>query len=151
MKLVLQRHRAGAQIAPFVHSQPDGALMPLAVKGVLIIDDECLIADYVATVLEEEGIAVAGTAASAAEARVMFNDLQPSALVCDIRLGSDDGVELARELRAQRDIPVIFVSGFGDQSVLERVNGLAAAGFLQKPVLPQRLVQAVRNMLADAA
>jgi DNA-binding NarL/FixJ family response regulator len=125
--------------------------MPLADKGVLIIDDECLIADYVATVLEEEGIAVAGTAASAAEARVMFNDLQPSALVCDIRLGADDGIELARELRAQRDIPVIFVSGFGDQRVLERVNGLAPASFLQKPVLPQRLVQAVRNMLADAA
>jgi DNA-binding NarL/FixJ family response regulator len=125
--------------------------MPLADKGVLIIDDECLIADYVATVLEEEGIAVAGTAATAAEARVMFNELQPSALVCDIRLGADDGIELARELRAKRDIPVIFVSGFGDQSVLDRVDGLAPAGFLQKPVLAQRLVQIVRAMLADAA
>src|SRR5688572_20150933 len=108
MKLVLQRNGAGVQIAPFVSLPTGRCLMPLAHKGVLIIDDECLIADYVATVLEEEGIAVAGTAATAAEARVMFHELQPSALVCDIRLGADDGIELARELRAKRDVPVIF-------------------------------------------
>jgi len=123
--------------------------MSNADKGVLIIDDEALIADYVATVLEEGGIAVAGTAASAAAARLIFEERHPAALVCDIRLGADDGVELARELRARRDIPVVFISGFRDPGVLERVNGMAA-DFLQKPVMPQRLIEAVREALADA-
>jgi len=58
-------------------------------------------------------------------------------------------VELARELRARRDVPVVFVSGFRDPGVMERINGSAPAEFLQKPVMPQRLIQAVRAALAD--
>ena len=120
-------------------------------NGVLIIDDECLIAEYVATVLEEEGITVAGTAGSAAEARAIFAERRPAALICDIRLGPDDGIALAQELRARRDVPVVFVSGFGDPAVMQRIEAMRPAGFLQKPLLPQHLVQAVREILAEAA
>ncbi len=120
-------------------------------NSVLIIEDEFLIAEYLQTVLEDEGISVAGTAANAASARRLFEELSPTAIVCDIRLGREDGVELVRGLRERRDVGVVFVSGLSDGETLERARSTGPAGFVQKPMKPETLVRVVRQVLPEAA
>jgi two-component system, response regulator PdtaR len=120
-------------------------------KSVLIIEDEFLIAEYVQTVLEDEGIAVAGTAANAASAKQLFEELNPAAIICDIRLGHEDGVELVRHLRQGRDVGVVFVSGLGDDETMSRILSAGPAGFIQKPMNPGILIKKVREALPEAA
>ncbi len=119
-------------------------------NSVLIIEDEFLIAEYVQTVLEDDGIRVAGTAANAASAKRLFEELRPAAIVCDIRLGHEDGVELVRGLRERRDVGVVFVSGLGDDETMRRVRSAAPAGFVQKPMNPGALVRKVREALPNS-
>jgi two-component system, response regulator PdtaR len=116
-------------------------------NSVLIIEDEFLIAEYVQTVLEDEGIAVAGTASNAAAARKLFEEMNPAAIICDIRLGQEDGIELVRGLREGRDIGVVFVSGLGDDETLQRARSTGPASFIQKPMTPSALVAKVRAAL----
>lgn len=120
-------------------------------SSVLIIEDEFLIAEYLQTVLEDEGIEVAGMAASAASAREIFRERAPGAIICDVRLGQEDGIELVRGLCGGREIGVVFVSGLGDDETLARVRSLASAGFIQKPMTPDALVRKVREALAVSA
>jgi len=120
-------------------------------NSVLIIEDEFLIAEYVQTVLEDEGITVAGTACNAASARQLFEEHNPAAIICDIRLGQEDGIELVRRLRQGRDVGVVFVSGLGDDETLERVRSAGPAGFIQKPMNPGILVKKVREALPVSA
>lgn len=131
-------------------SEQGGAGM-LTNNSVLIIEDEFLIAEYLQTVLEDEGITVAGTANNAALARQLFDELNPAALICDIRLGREDGVELVRGLRESRAVGVVFVSGLGDEETLERAQSTGPAGFVQKPMRPDVLVRKVREALPQAA
>jgi two-component system, response regulator PdtaR len=126
-----------------------GGVNMRANNSVLIIEDEFLIAEYVQAILEDEGIAVAGTAATAASARQLFEELSPAAIVCDIRLGHEDGVELVRRLRQRRDVGVVFVSGLGDDETLNRVKSAGPAGFVQKPMTPGILVKKVREALPE--
>jgi len=120
-------------------------------NSVLIIEDEFLIAEYVQTVLEDDGIAVAGTASNVAAAQRLFEELSPAAVICDIRLGREDGVELVRRLRERRDVGVVFVSGLGDDETVERALSTGPAGFVQKPMKPETLVRKVREALPRAA
>lgn len=120
-------------------------------NSVLIIEDEFLIAEYLQAVLEDDGIAVAGTATNAASAQRLFEELSPAAVICDVRLGREDGVELVRRLRERRDVGVVFVSGLGDDETLERVRSIGPAGFVQKPMRPDVLVRKVREALPEAA
>lgn len=123
----------------------------IASSSVLIIEDEFLIAEYVQTVLEDEGIEVVGTAGSAASARQIFAERKPAAIICDVRLGQEDGIELVRGLRAGHEVGVVFVSGLGDDDTLARVRSLGSAAFIQKPMTPDALIRKVREALAITA
>jgi two-component system OmpR family response regulator len=78
-------------------------------------------------------------------------ELSPAAVICDIRLGREDGVELVRRLRARRDVGVVFVSGLGDDETLERALSTGPAGFVQNPMKPDLLVHKVREVLSTEA
>jgi CheY-like chemotaxis protein len=115
---------------------------------ILVVEDEFLVADYVRSVLEDAGYPIAGTAASAAEALAIAVAGRPALALLDVRLsGGDDGVALAGRLRSV--LPVVFVSGSGDPKTRARIAAAAPSGFLQKPVSPEALLDAVRSALAS--
>jgi len=122
-----------------------------ATPGVLVIDDEVLIADYFVTVLEEHGIPVVGNAISAAEAVSLFETHRPEVLVCDVQLAGDDGIALAAELSARHAVQIVFVSGGADQSMIERMLAVRGATFVPKPTTASTIVTAVRTALARAS
>ena len=85
--------------------------------SILIVEDDPLVAGTIREVLGELGFAVTGIASSGREALWLVDQRPPSLALVDIRLvGPMDGIEVARALRSQYHVPVIFLSGFADSA-----------------------------------
>lgn len=112
--------------------------------SVLVIDDEPSVRDVLAMLLESAGHQV-HQAASGAEALDYFEDpaARADAILLDLSMPEMGGEEVFTHLRGQGvDAPVLLLSGFAEQEVLERFRGHAQglAGFLRKPVRKQTLL-----------
>lgn len=108
----------------------------------LTVDDEPVLLQVVARMLEGAGFQVA-TAASAIEALDRLAGLRPDLLLTDVRMDPVDGASLARLVRhAYPGLPVLFMSGYAPD--LDALPG----PFLAKPFRPDQLVAAVRNLMS---
>jgi DNA-binding response OmpR family regulator len=118
---------------------------------VLVVEDEALVADYIADVLEEAGHEVAGFAATGEKALEAFGRDQIDLAILDIKLkGSMTGIDVAHAAR-DRAIPYVFISGSGDpltRMAAEAINPLA---FLQKPFNQKELVSVLRAAVKGGA
>lgn len=120
--------------------------------GVLIVEDEALVALYTAELLEDAGHVVVGMAATGASALATALQDPPVLALVDVRLpGGMDGIEVATELRRRFGTQIIFVSGTLDSATLERANPLQPYACLQKPVRPNELLAVVAGALKGAA
>jgi len=101
---------------------------------VLVAEDDFLVSLDIAAKLTEIGCEVAAAAYSGGDAIRLAKELRPDVALMDIRLGDDDGVKIAEEIKAACRIPVIFVSGFSDENTLKRTSQSGAFGHLTKPI-----------------
>jgi DNA-binding response OmpR family regulator len=90
---------------------------------------------------------VVGVAATAAQALQIAAATQPALAVVDIGLPDIDGIELARRLREERNIGIIFSTGFGDTETRQRMQTIESARFVQKPLHPDELTALVLEVL----
>jgi CheY-like chemotaxis protein len=112
--------------------------------GILIVDDEFLIAINNAGAVDDIGCDVVGIAGSAAEALAIAEQRRPELAVIDINLGGGmDGIELARRLVARHRLQVVFASAQRDTATRERAESVGPAGFLQKPFADHTLQQLI--------
>jgi two-component system, response regulator PdtaR len=123
------------------------------VRHVLIVEDQSLIALGLKADVERLGHVVVGLAATAQEARQLVAQVEPDLILMDIRLGRDDGIELTRELLAQRPCPVVIVSAFSDCELALRAAEAGVFGYLVKPVSPESLqvqIEVATRRFADS-
>ncbi len=115
-------------------------------RTVLVVEDEAAIADVVEMYLERAGFRVR-LVASAAEARRQLEDPSIELVLLDLTLPDSDGVELFREIRSRRPVPVIMVTARDAEA--DRVLGLelGADDYVTKPFSPRELVARVRAVL----
>jgi two-component sensor histidine kinase len=101
---------------------------------ILIVDDEQLIALDVQNYLKKIGYGVTGIASSGKEALEMAAKTKPDLILMDIVLkGSMDGIETARRIRVQHDIPSIFLTAYIDDEKIERAKVAQPFGYILKP------------------
>jgi PAS domain S-box-containing protein len=102
--------------------------------NILIVEDERLVAGYLADSLVTLGYAVSGIAASGEEALRRAEEKCPDLALLDIKLqGEMDGVDLARAMRARFDIPVIYQTAYHDDILVKRAADTEPYGFIVKP------------------
>lgn len=124
---------------------------PVSGRGnetILLVDDDELIRKFVARVLAGSGYAVL-SAASPAEALRLCAERRESIdlMLTDVVMPGMLGDELARRLETARpDMKVIFMSGYTEESIIQRavMNG---AAFIQKPMTLELIVRRVREVL----
>lgn len=103
--------------------------------GILIVEDERIIALDLRSKLVRLGHKVLGMAHSGREAVKLAGELCPDLILMDIVLdGGMDGIEAAAVIRRSRPVPVVFVSACNDLSTKERACALGCLGFVSKPV-----------------
>lgn len=113
---------------------------------ILILDDDPDVREWLQGVFEEAGFAVSAVA----DGKTMQERLRSaphSLAVLDLKLKGEDGLAIARELRRSSAIPIIMISGQGDET--DRVLGLelAADDFINKPFSARELLARVRAQL----
>ena len=117
-------------------------------RHVFIVDDDVQTLRAFARILHIEGFEV-DTFHSASEFLKHPPSGVPSCLVLDLKLPEIDGLQLQQLMRnADVDIPIIFVSGYGDVPSTASAMRYGAVDFLEKPVEGARLLDAVSNAVA---
>jgi two-component system phosphate regulon response regulator OmpR len=131
----------------------NSAAMPLSANEnpenlphVLVVDDDGRIRALVSRFLNENGF-LAVTAKDAAEAREILKRFEFDALVVDIMMPGESGLEFTKSLRAQEDIPVLLLTALGESQ--DRIAGLesGADDYLPKPFEPRELVLRLQAIL----
>lgn len=118
-------------------------------KTVLLIDDDEHLTKLVGRYLRRRGYDVA-TASTGKEGLAGASEKVPELIVCDLEMPEMNGFEVVRNLRnnpALADIPVIFLTGYGDHSVQRQGMNLGADDFLTKPVELEELHRAIQARL----
>lgn len=104
---------------------------------VLIVEDEAIVALDLREIITELGYTVLAVAASADEAIAQVTARCPAVVLMDIRIrGTRDGIDTAAVLRAQFDVPVIYLTAHADDATLRRARETEPYGYLRKPVEP---------------
>lgn len=100
----------------------------------LIVENDRVTARDLEATLRRRGFVVAGIAYSAAQALDFLEGDKPDLVLLDIQLdGPEDGIQLARRFREEHGIPSIFVTGYSEETILDRARAAQPAAFLRKP------------------
>ena len=113
---------------------------------ILVVDDEPEVRLLLRRCFEREGYTV--SEAQNGEDLFQVLELGPVTLITlDLGLGGEDGLELARRVRARRNLPIVMISGKGD--TIDRVVGLelGADDYITKPFHLREVLARVRAVL----
>ena len=113
---------------------------------VLVVDDEQSYREALTIGLTEEGFDVV-VAADGAEARASVRRDRPDLVLLDVMLPDVSGIELCREIRAERDVPVIMVTARDGEVDVVLALELGAADYVAKPYRLRELVARMRAVL----
>lgn len=113
---------------------------------IIVVDDEEHICEMVADYLNGQGFS-ARSASGGAALDLLLPDFSPDLVLLDINMPNEDGLSVARRLRAKGDIPVIMVTAADD--VVDRVVGLevGADDYVTKPFDLRELKARIRAVL----
>ena len=107
---------------------------------IMIVDDDYMISEELKEILLDLGYEMAGVVASGEEAIQMAPDLQPDVILMDIVMpGGMDGTEAARKIMDLIDCAVVFVTGYGNDEIVERAKNTEPHGYLLKPFEPYEI------------
>jgi len=115
-------------------------------KTILVVDDEPKIVELARDYLEHAGFAVV-SASDGPGALTRARGDHPDLIVLDLGLPRIDGLDVARALRRDSNVPIVILSGRSDES--DKLVGLelGADDYVTKPFSPKELVARVRAVL----
>ncbi|WP_322110968.1 diguanylate cyclase domain-containing protein [Steroidobacter gossypii] len=133
-------HRSGSAEA----SQDDDASAELLANNltrteaqqasILIVEDEGIVAQDLMEALTRLGYRISGVASEGTQAVAMATQLRPELVVMDVSLRGDiDGIQAARMMQEQSQVPIIFLTGHRDSETLQRAVLTGPLGYLIKP------------------
>jgi PAS domain S-box-containing protein len=115
---------------------------------IMVVEDEGIVAWNLAQRLQGMGHTVPVVVASGAEAIDHAAAIRPDLVLMDIHLRGDmDGIEAAAQIRAQENIPIIFLTAFADEPTLQRAKLTEPFGYVLKPFEERELQVAIEMAL----
>jgi DNA-binding NtrC family response regulator len=123
----------------------------MAIKDLLIVDDDSLVCESLKEMLQMEGYQV-DTAPDGERALAKLREGQFRVILSDIQMPGVDGLELLRELKGRSpDTPIIFITGHGHIDGAVEAIKLGAYDYITKPIEDLRLKLSLRRALEQAA
>ncbi|MBI4682147.1 MAG: response regulator [Nitrospirae bacterium] len=116
---------------------------------ILVVEDEAIIARDLQWRLESMGYDVPFISASGEDAVMKAREMKPDLVLMDIMLlGEIDGIEAANQIRSEDDIPVMYLTSYADDELLERAKITQPFGYMIKPIGDRELFSAVELTLS---
>lgn len=107
---------------------------------IMVVEDEWIIANDIKDCLVDLGYRVTAIAASGEDALARVEEDPPDLVLMDIVLkGAMNGIETARAIRAKRDIPVIYLTAYDNQFLVDQAKQTENFGYLLKPFKDREL------------
>ncbi len=110
---------------------------------ILIADDEAIRLMSLRTQLLTLGMDVVGEATTGREAVELALKTQPDLAILDIKMPDGDGIEAARTITGARPVPIILLTAYADQALVERAAAAGVFAYHVKPVGEEDLLPAI--------
>lgn len=113
---------------------PKGKSMQNRSFNILIVEDEYINAKFIEQIVSNKGHSVAGIVANADDAITLIKDKKPDLIFMDINIeGATDGIQCASLLNQKYNIPVIYMTAYGDAQTIEEASDTRMLGYIIKP------------------
>ena len=115
---------------------------------VLVAEDETIIRLDLKDLLERSGFEVCAEARDGEEAVALARSEQPDVAIMDVKMPKLDGIEAARRILDERPIPIVMLTAYGQDDLVQRAAEAGVFGYLVKPFREQDLLPAIRTARA---
>lgn len=116
---------------------------------VLVVDDAAFMRMMIKDILRKGGYEVVGEAEDGIKALEKFKELHPDLVTMDITMPDMDGITAVKEIRkVDPNAMIIMCSAMGQQAMVIDAIQAGAKDFVVKPFQPERVLEAVRKVLA---
>jgi response regulator NasT len=110
---------------------------------VIIAEDDVLLREGLASLLEQGGYEVVGQAGDGQKAIELAEQLRPDLVILDVKMPVLDGIAAAERIAGQRIAPVVMLTAFSQRDLVERARDAGAMAYLVKPFSKSDLVPAI--------
>jgi CheY-like chemotaxis protein len=115
---------------------------------ILIVEDEQIIAKDLKLTLEGLGYSITATVTTGQDAIKSVEQDEPSIILMDIKLkGQMDGIQAAEKIKVDKNIPVIYITAFADEKIIERAKITEPFGYILKPFQEKELHSVIEMAL----
>ncbi|MGH2561330.1 MAG: ANTAR domain-containing response regulator [Thermomicrobiales bacterium] len=119
-----------------------------AARRIIIADDESLIRLDLREMLTQIGYDVVAEAGNGRVALDLARKLRPDLVIMDIKMPEVDGITAAEGLTAEKIAPVVLLTAYSDQPLVERAKEAGVVGYVVKPFREAELVPVIELSLA---
>lgn len=116
---------------------------------VVIGDDESIICMDLSEMLEDAGHIVVGEAADGVEALEMVRREKPDIVLLDIKMPRLDGIHAAKMIGHENIAPVLLLTAYSQQDVVNKAKDSGVLGYLVKPISPTNLFPAIEIAISQ--
>lgn len=107
---------------------------------VLIVDDESLIRMDLRDIIESCGHEVVAEGTNGVEALALCKKHKPDIILMDVKMPELDGIEAARQIGFHHEAPVVLLTSYSQQDLIDKARDSGVYGYLIKPVREEQLV-----------
>ena len=115
---------------------------------ILVAEDETIIRLDLRALLERAGFEVCAEARDGEEAVALARSERPDVALLDVKMPKLDGIEAARRILDERPIPIVMLTAYGQDELVQRAAEAGVFGYLVKPFREQDLLPAIRTARA---
>ncbi|HEX2350133.1 MAG TPA: response regulator [Ktedonobacterales bacterium] len=115
---------------------------------IILAEDDSVIRMDLREELQRQGYLVVGDVGDGQSAINLARELRPDLIIMDIRMPELDGIEAARVLTSERLAPVVLLTAFSDDELIERAREAGVVNYVTKPWRQSDLKPAIEIALA---
>ena len=114
---------------------------------VLIVDDESLIRMDLRDIIESCGHEVVAEGTNGVEAIKLCKEYKPDIVLMDVKMPELDGIEAARQIGFHHEAPVVLLTSYSQQDLIDKARDSGVYGYLIKPLREEQLVPTLEMAL----
>ena len=114
---------------------------------VLIVDDESLIRMDLRDIIESCGHEVVAEGTNGVEALALCKKHKPDIILMDVKMPELDGIEAARQIGFHHEAPVVLLTSYSQQDLIDKARDSGVYGYLIKPIREEQLVPTLEMAL----
>ena len=107
---------------------------------VLIVDDESLIRMDLRDIIESCGHEVVAEGTNGVEALALCKKHKPDIILMDVKMPELDGIEAARQIGFHHEAPVVLLTSYSQQDLIDKARESGVYGYLIKPVREEQFL-----------